>query len=575
MQKYYSIAIALIFAILLSGSYIDNCTAATISENDSNTQNLSNDINEFPLNILSVQNTVNNIVTIIITGIVKTCTSGDPFEGVTITLKSLNGEILGSTTTDENGFYQIVFQCTEETLQTLGTTFEVTASYPGHIPSTKEITVAPIETTTDSNIDNPVDSNFYGNVNFQLGTLILTKGSWDGLGVDSNKPSTSGPQEGLIQIHITNNATTTATNVWTNLALLAGNETWFWLKPGENATKFIGDILPGQTVDLWYQIMMNNSTAPAQNLYETRNYTINVWEGNNPTNNQTINGTLQRLGYQSQERNSVINVQFLNTTPIHTGDIFQVLVTSTTASDYDNLIIPISNYDPTMIQPINYTVNWINGTTNTTSTDLVLHKPGKTTFYSLWTFIALRPGTTILTPFIDDVSGASSHYNSQSSVIFTQIVNVTPKADVSITKILDKAKCKNGTTTVWPPVTGISVYYYITAHNNGPNNATGIVVNDTLPSGLTYKNHWVSEDGGVIWKAAVNLPANTYNATTGIWNVGNLTYGGQDKILAIRAIVNTNDTWINNTATKIAQNEYDPNTTNDNSSANVYIPPTY
>ena len=124
MQKYYSIAILLIFAVLLSGSYIDTCTAATISETDSNTQNLSNDIIEFPLNILSVQNTINNIVTIIITGIVKTCTSGDPFEGVTITLKSLSGEILGSTTTDSNGFYTLIFQCTEEMLQSIG-----------HIPS--------------------------------------------------------------------------------------------------------------------------------------------------------------------------------------------------------------------------------------------------------------------------------------------------------------------------------------------------------------------------------------------------------------------------------------------------------
>ena len=560
MQKYYTIAIALIFAVLLSGSYIDNCTAATMSETDSNTQNLSNDINESPLNILSVQNTVNNIITIIITGIVKTCTSGDPFEGVTITLKSLSGEILGSTTTDENGLYQIVFQYTEETLQSLGTTFEVTASYPGHIPSTKEVTVTPTETT---NTDNTVDSNLYGNVNFQLGTLMLTKGSWDGLGVDSNKPKNEGPQEGLIQIHITNNATTTATNVWANLTLLAGNETWFWLKPGENATKFIGNLSPGQTVDLWYQIMMNNSTAPAQNNYETRKYTINVWEGNNPTNNQTINGTLERLGYQSQERNSVINIQFLNTTPIRTGDIFQILVTSTTASDYDNLIIPLANYDPKLIQPINYTVNWLNGTVNSTSKDLVLHKPGKSTFYSLWTFVALNPGITKLTPFIDDVSGASSHYNSQSSVTFTRILNITPKVDVASTKTVFNLN-RPGETIQYNDL----ISYIIKISNYGPDNATGVNYTDLLPTGLIYFNHTISTDWGASWTAN----STAYNPTNGIWNIGNITANSINQfILNITARVNAGGVITNN-ANKTGLNEFDSNVSNDNSTVTIRVP---
>ena len=159
--------------------------------------------------------------------------------------------------------------------------------------------------------------------------------------------------------------------------------------------------------------------------------------------------------------------------------------------------------------------------------------------------------------------------NDNSTVTF----NVSSAADISVTKILDKAKCKNGTTTIWPPVEGVSMYYYVTAHNNGPNNATGIVITDILPSQLTYMNYWVSNDSGITWKAAVNLPANTYNATTGIWNVGDLNYGSPDKVLSIRGIVNSNDTWINNTAIKTAENEYDWNTTNDNSSANVYIPP--
>ncbi len=150
-------------------------------------------------------------------------------------------------------------------------------------------------------------------------------------------------------------------------------------------------------------------------------------------------------------------------------------------------------------------------------------------------------------------------------------INVLPAADIVITKIIDKAKCNNGSTTVWPPTYGCSMYYYITVHNNGPDNATGIIVTDMLPSTLTYANYWVSVDNGITWKAAVNLPLNTYNPITGIWNVGDLKFGAPDEILSIRTIVNASNTWINNTATKTAENEFDPSTP-DTSNANVYIP---
>ncbi len=161
-------------------------------------------------------------------------------------------------------------------------------------------------------------------------------------------------------------------------------------------------------------------------------------------------------------------------------------------------------------------------------------------------------------------------YNT-SQVITYLIINKVTTADIVITNIIDKAKCNNGTTTVWPPTYGCSMYYYVTLHNNGPSNATGIVVTDMLPSTVNYANYWVSTDNGTTWKAAVNLP-DTYNPTTGIWNVGNLNFGAPDEILSIRAIVNASNTWINNTATITALNEYDPSTP-DTSTATVYIPP--
>ena len=85
------------------------------------------------------------------------------------------------------------------------------------------------------------------------------------------------------------------------------------------------------------------------------------------------------------------------------------------------------------------------------------------------------------------------------------------------------------------PNIGETVTFTIKVKNNDPaSNATGIIVKDIIPSGLTYK----SDDGG-----------GTYNKTTGIWVVGSLGAGitAQLKITATviqtAPIVNEAEIW--------------------------------
>ena len=75
-------------------------------------------------------------------------------------------------------------------------------------------------------------------------------------------------------------------------------------------------------------------------------------------------------------------------------------------------------------------------------------------------------------------------------------------ADLSLTKTVDNSS----------PNIGDNVIFTITATNSGPANATGVVVNDLLPTGLTY----VSDNGG-----------GTYNSATGNWTIGNLNSGSR------------------------------------------------
>nr|WP_245315994.1 isopeptide-forming domain-containing fimbrial protein [Methanobacterium aggregans] len=103
-------------------------------------------------------NNISNVSTdnITISGNVTRCDNGLPFSGVTITANSLNGNFIGTTTTDASGVYTLNFSSDERN-------FMVTASHTGHVPETKDVAVTP-ETNNSS-------ENLVGIANFKLGPI--------------------------------------------------------------------------------------------------------------------------------------------------------------------------------------------------------------------------------------------------------------------------------------------------------------------------------------------------------------------------------------------------------------------
>jgi uncharacterized repeat protein (TIGR01451 family) len=127
-------------------------------------------------------------------------------------------------------------------------------------------------------------------------------------------------------------------------------------------------------------------------------------------------------------------------------------------------------------------------------------------------------------------------------------INVPKNADIQV----------NQTQTTSTQGSNKYVTYTINATNNGPDNATGLQITDTLPTGLT----WISDNS-----------QGTYNPTTGIWNIGTLN-NGNNIILTIKALITGTGTIVN-TAQTTAEDQQDWNSNNNAQTLDLTITGTY
>lgn len=134
-------------------------------------------------------------------------------------------------------------------------------------------------------------------------TIALMKGSWDIIGLDSNKPVDKGFDSFLIQIHITdisdgeNGLGVIADFQWTS------SNSYIDLHINETTTKTLGDIIDGGVKEVFYHVKV----ARDKNTWSTsRSYSINI-SGTN-FSSQKITGTLYVEKLVSQNRNYVISI---------------------------------------------------------------------------------------------------------------------------------------------------------------------------------------------------------------------------------------------------------------------------
>ncbi len=108
------------------------------------------------------------------------------------------------------------------------------------------------------------------------------------------------------------------------------------------------------------------------------------------------------------------------------------------------------------------------------------------------------------------------------------------------------------------PLEGSIITYTLTTTNNGPSPATGVVMTDTLPSGITYQTSTASQG--------------TYTNANGIWSIGSLAQGAT-ATLRITAHVNagTQGTTITNTTEGLRSDIYDYDQSNNTATTSFTV----
>ena len=155
------------------------------------------------------------------------------------------------------------------------------------------------------------------------------------------------------------------------------------------------------------------------------------------------------------------------------------------------------------------------------------------------------------------INNASSLNAGVYTLIIATSCNCCYSAPVSINVVVNNCNISDleilNTVNNAEPFIGTNVVFTVTATNNGPDKATGVIVLDKLPDGYTY----VSSSASV----------GTYDPQTGNWVIGNMNVG-ESEILIITAKVEPTGNY---TSTAIIDGiEEDSNLENNTSTVTTY-----
>ena len=455
----------------------------------------------------------------------------------TVTINSTNGRTLAITKTNANGFYSTNFYSTN-------TQFIVTTSYLGCDPVTNTVTV---KLST-----NPNDPNYYGTSN---AVVTPIQAWWNGnYGYASNIYITY--YNGNFNAGEIETATNSGSTIYNSYCIDIYTE----INP--NNILLINGPLPGTTGNLsakidWgavnYVISHYNPSSPSQGLtsdqmgaaiqsaiwalttvqYPNYSGTPNVYyhfltapnDALDPSGGSAIRNEALAIASDASAH-SMLYPSTISLTPKITR-IANGQPVTITATVLDNKGNPLSGI----------TVNFQTTSGTLSSTTRITDSNGQATVT-----LSNIPSSSSVT-VTASVSGNFGNLLYDNPLVPKQNLvaeNILPQSllDISIINSDVTANVALSQTVNLPVNVGDKITYTVTAKNNGPNSATGVIINDVIPSGFT----------------ATPSIGTYYNGT---WVIASLTSGSSATLtISGTAIANMAGTYVTNTATETGQDQY-------------------
>lgn len=159
-------------------------------------------------------------------------------------------------------------------------------------------------------------------------------------------------------------------------------------------------------------------------------------------------------------------------------------------------------------------------------------------------------GSLLTTAVIISSSTPDPNPSNNSATNTVSSTNATATADLALTKIADATNV----------LVGQEVDYLLTVTNLGPNDASNIVVNDFLPSGVTFISAGALDD------------FSSYNPSTGLWSITNLAAGNSATLVMTVQVTGTGPQY--NFASITTSSPMDTNSANNSALAVVNGIPT-
>jgi LPXTG-site transpeptidase (sortase) family protein len=229
----------------------------------------------------------------------------------------------------------------------------------------------------------------------------------------------------------------------------------------------------------------------------------------------------------------------------------------------------VSNTAPNLNTNVTFTITATNNGPNGATGVLVTDKlPSGLTWVSsaqsvgaydpvtgIWNIGAMANGTSGTLSITATVTGTTPVINTATKTAETQS-DPMPGNDIASATVTGQAADIAIVKTASSPTVALNsnVIFVVTATNNGPSDATGVQVTDSVPAGLTFV-------------VATPSAGTTYSPGTGVWNIGALANGSRASLSIVARVTTT--TAATNTATKTAEDQTDPVPANDSSSATV------